>query len=140
LSYQLEKPKTAREAIRYFHAITLDYIAELKKQFPNHDISVYPSTLAYHPPTQLVVEARVWDRTLHIEFEVFPQPRRDEMFNAHLAGKGKIHQHRVFDCLLYILPHGKDEWRYWLGHERSGILDADFLLEQMRPLLVQARD
>jgi len=140
MSHQVKKPKTARDAMRYFHAVALDYVTDLKKQFPNHDISIDPSTLPYHPLSQLTIEVRVWDRSLHIEFQMFTEPKRDDTLHGQIIGKGRIHLYRIFDCLLYLLPYDKNEWRYWKGPEQTGVLDADFLLERMRLLLDQAPD
>lgn len=140
MSYQVQRPKTARDAIQYFHAVALDYVTNLKKQFPNHNISIEPSCLSYHPLTQLNIEVRVWDRTLHIKFEIFAEQQWDQAFNEPLRGKGSISLAPYSYFFLYLLDHGNYGWLY-SGKERNGkTLDADFLLDQMKPLLDQLPD
>lgn len=141
MSFQIQKPKTARDAIRYFHAVALDYVTDLKKQSPNHDISIEPSQLPYdHQLNQLNIKVRVWDRTLKIEFEIFTKPQKDNGLLTYLLGTGSISLHPHFNILLYVLDRGKDEWLYSWNDQRGKTLDAGFLLERMQPLLDQLPD
>jgi len=134
MSYLVKKPNTARDAMRYFHAVALDYVADLKERFPNHDISCTPFELSADNP--LNIKARVWDRTLHIEFEIFATPQQDSGLRTDILGNGRLMLLHHFEFRHYVLAHGKEEWLY-LGNKQRGTLDADFLLERMPLLLDQ---
>lgn len=134
VSFPVEMPKTAREAMRYFHAVALDYIIDLKKQFPSHDISVTPTELSN--TDRLRIEIRIWDRTLRIEFEVFETLKSDPGLGWRYLGTGIITGPGQAYVRL-IVPFPEDEWKYCTPDNQFTKLDAEFLLERMKPLLSQ---
>ncbi len=140
MDHQIGAPRNAWEAIRYFHAVTLDYVDELKRRFPNHDISITPSRLSPIPfkkstNAQLDFEVQVWDRALQLAFEIFSESKFVPGVGPRLCGHGSLSVRPAIHWRLTLSENADDQWICWVRNEEPKRLDADFLLEQLKQLL-----
>jgi len=140
MSHQIGAPKHAWDAIRYFHAVALDFVWDLKKQFPNHHIFITPSTLSPAPIEKLTdasleIEIQVWDRVLQLAFETFTADQFVPGLDLRVCGDGSLSIRPGIHYRLTLPMNADDPWVCWIPNQGPRTFDADFLLEQLTRLL-----